>query len=190
MAAEDEPPTLDQIQTVRNEIKERISVEGEGMFDTRDVDKLMREDRYLARFWIHSFFIPGDRMENAVNLVIDTFKWRKDFGVNDISEDDIDHDMLDKGSLYYHNRDKKGSKLLVFCIRKHNKDTKKMDLMKKMLIYILERLDKEEEGKKITIIFDSEGAGVSNFDLEQVKFLIHVLISYYPNFVEKILVLR
>ena len=64
-----------------------------------------------------------------------------------------------------------------------------MDLMKKMLIYILERLDKEEDGKKITIIFDSEGAGISNFDLEQVKFLIHVLISYYPNFVEKILVI-
>ena len=64
-----------------------------------------------------------------------------------------------------------------------------MDIMKKMLIYILERLDKEEDGKKITIVFDSEGAGISNFDLEQVKFLIHVLISYYPNFVEKILVL-
>ena len=188
MAAEDEPPTLDQVQTLRNELKERISLEAEGMFDTRDVDKLMKEDGYLARFWIHSFFIPGDRVENAVNLVIDTFKWRKDFGVNDITEDDIDSDILDRGSLYYHNRDKKGSKLLVFCIRKHNKDAKKMDIMKKMLIYILERLEKEEDGKKITIIFDSEGAGISNFDLEQVKFLIHVLISYYPNFVEKILV--
>lgn len=76
----------------------------------------------------------------------------------------------------------------VFCIRKHNKDAKKIETMKKMLIFILERLDKEEAGKRITIIFDSEGAGVSNFDLEQVKFLIHVLISYYPNFVEKILV--
>ena len=75
-----------------------------------------------------------------------------------------------------------------FCIRKHNKDSKKMETMKKMLIYLLERLDKEEAGKRITIIFDSEGAGLSNFDLEQVKFLIHVLISYYPNFVEKILV--
>ena len=189
MAAEDEPPTLEQIQTLRNEIKERIGVEGEGMLDNRDVDKLMKEDGYIARFWIHSFFIPGDRVENAVNLVIDTFKWRKDFGVNDITEDDIDTEILDRGSLYYHNRDKKGSKLLVFCIRKHNKDAKKMDLMKKMLIYILERLEKEEDGKKITIIFDSEGAGISNFDLEQVKFLIHVLISYYPNFVEKILVI-
>ena len=77
---------------------------------------------------------------------------------------------------------------IVFSIRKHIKDSKKIDVMKKMLIYILERLDKEETGKRITIIFDSESAGLSNFDLEQVKFLIHVLISYYPNFVEKILV--
>ena len=52
----------------------------------------------------------------------------------------------------------------------------------------LERLDREEAGKRITIIFDSEAAGLANFDLELVKFLIHVLISFYPNFVNKILV--
>lgn len=188
MAAEDEPPTLTQIETIRNEFKEKITSIGSDLFDERDIDKLMKDNLYVSRFWIHAFFIPGDRVENAVNLVTDTFKWRKEFGVNDINESDLDMDLLNRGSLYYHNRDMKGSKLLVFCIRKHNKDAKKIETMKKMLIFILERLDKEEAGKRITIIFDSEGAGVSNFDLEQVKFLIHVLISYYPNFVEKILV--
>ena len=188
MAAEDEPPSLAQVETVRAGTRDRIGGEGEDRFDPRDVAKLMADDGFVSRFWIHAFFIPGDRVENAVNLVIDTFKWRKDFGVNDITEADLDMEILERGSLYYHNRDKKGSRLLVFCIRKHNKDSKKMETMKKMLIYLLERLDKEEAGKRITIIFDSEGAGLSNFDLEQVKFLIHVLISYYPNFVEKILV--
>ena len=188
MAAEDEPPSLAQVETVRAGTRDRIGGEGEDRFDPRDVAKLMADDGFVARFWIHAFFIPGDRVENAVNLVIDTFKWRKDFGVNDITEADLDMEILERGSLYYHNRDKKGSRLLVFCIRKHNKDSKKMETMKRMLIYLLERLDKEEAGKRITIIFDSEGAGLSNFDLEQVKFLIHVLISYYPNFVEKILV--
>jgi len=43
-------------------------------------------------------------------------------------------------------------------------------------------------GKKITIIFDSENAGLSNFDIEIVRFIIQVLISYYPNFVNNILV--
>ena len=188
MAAEDEPPSLTQIEIIRNEVKDRFSKESPDIFDDKDLTKLMTDNFYVGRFWIHAFFIPGDRVENAVNLVIDTFKWRKDFGVNDITEADLDMEILERGSLYYHNRDKKGSRLLVFCIRKHNKDSKKMETMKKMLIYLLERLDKEEAGKRITIIFDSEGAGLSNFDLEQVKFLIHVLISYYPNFVEKILV--
>jgi len=188
MAAEDEPPSIAQIELVRNKTKEKLSIEGEELFDNKDVDKLMTDDGYLSRFWIHAFFIPGERVENTTNLVIDTFKWRKEFGVNDITESDLDLEILNRGSLYYHNRDKKGSRLLVFSIRKHIKDSKKIDVMKKMLIYILERLDKEETGKRITIIFDSEAAGLSNFDLEQVKFLIHVLISYYPNFVEKILV--
>ena len=75
-----------------------------------------------------------------------------------------------------------------FSIRKHSRDARKVEAMKKMLIYILEKLDSEEGGKRITIIFDSEAAGLGNFDLELVKFLIHVLINFYPNFVNKILV--
>lgn len=188
MAAEDEPPTLTQIEIIRNEVKDRVSQEALDVYDERDLDVLMKNNFYVSRFWIHAFFIPGNRIENTVNLVLGTFKWRKEFGVNDISEADLDQELLERGSLYYHNRDKMGCKLLMFCIRKHGRDAKKTEEMKKMLIYILERLDREEAGKRITIIFDSEAAGLANFDLELVKFLIHVLISFYPNFVNKILV--
>jgi len=188
MAAEEEPPTLTQIEILRNEVKDKVSKEAEDVIDARDLDELMTNNFYVSRFWIHAFFIPGNRIENTVNLIVGTFKWRKEFGVNDISSDDLDTELLKKGSLYYHNRDMMGCRLLVFSIRKHGRDAKKAEEMKKMLIYILERLDKEESGKRITIIFDSEGAGLANFDLELVKFLIHVLISFYPNFVNKILV--
>jgi len=188
MAAEDEPPTLTQIEIIRNEVKDRVSKEAPDIFDDRDLNKLMRDNFYVGRFWIHAFFIPGNRIENTVNLVFSAFKWRKEFGVNDISEEDLDNELLDKGSLYYHNRDKMGCRLLVFSIRKHSRDAQKVEAMKKMLIYILEKLDSEEGGKRITIIFDSQAAGVGNFDLELVKFLIHVLINFYPNFVNKILV--
>ena len=112
MAAEDEPPSISQIELVRNSTKKKLSIEGEELFDNRDVDKLMSDDGYLSRFWIHAFFIPGERVENTTNLVIDTFKWRKEFGVNDITESDLDMEILNRGSLYYHNRDKKGSRLL------------------------------------------------------------------------------
>ena len=177
MAAEDEPPSLTQIEIVRNKTKEKLKDEDDDLLDSRDIDKLMSDDGYLSRFWIHAFYIPGDRLENTCNLAIDTFKWRKEFGVNDINENDLDLEILDRGSLYYHNRDRKGSRLLVFSIRKHIKDGKKIDVMKKMLIYILERLDKEENGKRITIIFDSEGAGLSNFDLEQVQFYYYYILK-------------
>ena len=188
MAAEDEPPTLTQIEIIRNEVKDRVSKEAPDIFDDRDLTKLMTDNFYVGRYWIHAFFIPGNRIENTVNLVFSAFKWRKEFGVNDISEEDLDKELLDKGSLYYHNRDKMGCRLLVFSIRKHSRDARKVEAMKKMLIYILEKLDSEEGGKRITIIFDSEAAGLGNFDLELVKFLIHVLINFYPNFVNKILV--
>ena len=50
--------------------------------------------------------------------------------------------MLEKASLFSHNRDKDGRKLLVFCVWKHIKGTDKMEDMKKFFVYYLERLNR------------------------------------------------
>ena len=188
MAPEDTPPTTKQNEDIVREVKTKVEDEGKDMFHPKDIDKLVSSEEYVARFWIHAFFIPGDRLENTVNLVVNTFKWRKQFGVHEISENVLDKKIMEKGALYSRNRDRDGCKILVFCIRKHVKDPEKMQRMKEFFVYMLDRLEREENGRKITIIFDSESAGLANFDIEIVRFVIQVLIGYYPNFVNKILV--
>ena len=51
-------------------------------------------------------------------------------------------------------RDKDGHKLLVFCVFKHIKGQEKMEDMKRFFVYMLERLNREEGGEQITLLFD------------------------------------
>ena len=74
-----------------------------------------------------------------------------------------------------------------------------------LFVYMLERIDRKTKGDKITIIFDCQSAGLKNFELEAVQFIIkvtilsggssadcgrQVLIHYYPNLVRRIIVLE
>jgi hypothetical protein len=68
--------------------------------------------------------------------------------------------VLERGEVYSAGRDKEGCRLMVVCVRKHVKDPENSEDDRKNFVLMLENLDKEEQGKKITIVFDSEGAGI------------------------------
>ena len=59
-----------------------------------------------VRFWKHVFDQPGEQAEEAVNCIVKAFKWRKEFGVDKLNEDSLNMRVVNKGSLYTHNRDK------------------------------------------------------------------------------------
>jgi len=37
-------------------------------------------------FWKHVFDLPGDQADEAAAMVLKTFKWRKEFGVDKLDE--------------------------------------------------------------------------------------------------------
>ena len=71
--------------------------------------------------------------------------------------------VQERGEVYSAGRDKEGCRLLVVCVRNHVKDPENSEDDRKNFFRLLENLDKEEKGKKITIVFDSEGAGIKLF---------------------------
>lgn len=58
------------------------------------------------RFWKHVFDQPGEQTEEAVNCIVKAFKWRAEFGVDKLTEKTVNMAVVNKGSLYSHNRDK------------------------------------------------------------------------------------
>ena len=51
------------------------------VFDARDVLRIEREDAYVERFFMHMYDLPGSQEDNAVNMAVTTFKWRKEMKV-------------------------------------------------------------------------------------------------------------
>lgn len=137
---------------------------------------------------MHVFDLPGSQIDEASNMILETFKWRKKFGVDGISADTTNQSFFEKGTVYSHNRDKDGKKLLVFVVGRHTKGSEKMEDMKKFFVYYLERLEREELEDEITIVFDCRNAGLKNMDMEFMQFIIGMLKDYYPWMVNYILV--
>ena len=123
--------------------------------------------------------------------------WKKDKGlaylsvctVTDLTSNDLDEGLKAKGSLFLRNRDKDGKQLLIFDVKKHVKGVVPMEEMQKVFLYFLERIDRETEDGMVTIVFDCQGCGLKNMDMEFIRYMIDVLKDYFPQVLNYILVL-
>ena len=188
MGVEGALPTEQEISDIRTIVNDRVDDVGIENIDVSCLHKVRTDDVYLTKFFIHTFDHPGRQTDAASNMIINTLKWRKEFGAELLSESDFPQSLLEKGSLFSHNRDIDGRKLLVFVVGKHYKGAEKMEDMKRFFVYHLERLNREERGEQITVMFDCKGAGLKNMDMEFVQFLIGCMKEYYPDPLNYILV--
>lgn len=190
------PPNSDQLQNVREQALAKLNDLG-GDILPEDKERLNTDDEYVSRFWKHVFDLPGDQTEEAVNSVVKAFKWRKEFGVDKLNEKTINMDIVNKGYFFTHNRDKvhyklrsihssrnnfqDGCKLIVLSLSKHIKGVDNFEEQKKILVYYLERLEREENNRQISWVFDCKGAGLKNMALELINFIIYCMEHCYPD---------
>ena len=129
-------------------------------FEAVDIERVMNEDFYVSRFFMHNYDEAGDQCEISVEMIISTMKWRKTMGVNGesyilsfgncllillllaLTAEDLKESIKERGNLYVHNKDKDGKKLLVFNVKQHRRGEEPVEDMKKFFLYCLERVDR------------------------------------------------
>ena len=47
-------------------------------FHEMDIHRVLSEDYYIHRWFMHVFDMPGDQIETCTNNMIKALKWRKD----------------------------------------------------------------------------------------------------------------
>jgi hypothetical protein len=152
-------------------------------FNSLDLERV-KDDNYLKRILSHE---EGD-IKNSTEMLWDILNWRKTVGANDINESNIRMDYVREGIFFPRGRDIDGRLLLIIKSKMHVKGQRDFEDIKKILIYWLDRIEREENGKKITMLFDMEGCGLSNMDMELIKYLINLFKHYYPYFLNYIIV--
>ena len=185
---EGQKPSLEQIALVRAMAKEKFIAGGLEKYSQVDINKL-QQDEVVELFWLHCYWLSGEQVDEAVDMIDKTFKWRKEFGVNELSRESVGQKLVESGALTLREeRSKNGDKILVFCIRKHIKSSKDLDDMKRSMVLILEDLRVDNCAEVVTLVFDCSGAGIRNIDLDIINFLVGLFQRYYPCMLGNILI--
>lgn len=174
------------IQDLRTNFLKELENKGESSVHPDDLDRIKSGDEWLQRFLLHH----DAREKEAYDMLWETVLWRKEFKTNEINESNINIDFIKDGVFYYHGRDKDGCLLFIFKAKKHVKGQYDFEEVKRAVIYWLERIERCDKGKSVSLFFDMEGCGVSTVDMELIKYIIHVFKNYYPNFLNYIIILE
>nr|XP_014352344.1 PREDICTED: motile sperm domain-containing protein 2 isoform X2 [Latimeria chalumnae] len=147
-------------------------------YDSRDVERLQTDDAWVESYllWRHNI------LHEALKMIDESFQWRKEFGVNDLSESVLPRWTFETGAVFLHGYDKEGNKLFWFKVKLHIKDAKTALEKKKYVAFWLERYAKREPGKYLTVVFDMMETGLSNIDMDFVRFVINCFKIYYPKY--------
>ncbi|CAG9120294.1 unnamed protein product [Plutella xylostella] len=156
-----------------------------GDFNPVDLERV-KDDNYLKRLIAHD----DHDAKGAADMLWDLMLWRKTVGASDLNETNIRLDYIKEGAIFPHGRDLDGHLLLIVKSKLHVKGQKDFEELKKCIIYWFDRVEREENGKPITLFFDMDGCGLSNLDMELIKYFIQLMKHYYPYFLHQILVFQ
>ncbi|KAM7407344.1 hypothetical protein PAMA_003188 [Pampus argenteus] len=173
-----------KIEETRQRFKNEFLQDSIDKYDSRDVAKIEKDDALVEGYLTWRLNVVDD----ALKMIDESLQWRKEFGVNDITESTIPKWMFETGAVYLHGYDKEGNKLFWFRVKLHVKDAKTIMDKKKYVAFWLERYAKKEPGMPLTVVFDLSESGLSNIDMDFVKYIINCFKIYYPKFLSKMII--
>lgn len=119
-------------------------------------------------------------MPNAHKFVVDMLRWRRAMKLHELREEILPKAVLEQCIVYPHGKDMAGCHVLVLRSKNYIKGLADRDSVKRIFIFFIEQLFKECGAKKITVLMDCSDIGVSNVDVDLLKFVVDVFISKYP----------
>lgn len=171
-------------EETRLRFKNELLQDSTDKYDSRDVERLQTDDALVEGYLTWRGFVVDDTLK----MIDESLLWRKEYGVNDLNESVIPKWMFETGAVYLHGYDKEGSKIFWFKVKLHVKDAKTTVDKKKYVAFWLERYAKKEPGMPLTVVFDMSDSGLSNIDMDFVKYVINCFKVYYPKFLSKMII--
>ena len=180
-----------------NAVSKETSLVGKHIADSVYCDELFRAIGYdnpdvLILRWLRS---RKWNVEASVNQIIETLKWRRDWGVQELvanGEKAISEEEIATGKTYFMGHDKIGRPVCCIHPKEHIKGQFSHEDSEKLTVFCVETYRKilKPPIESVTVIFDMAGCESKNMDFHQVKFLIHLLDNYYPDSLGLILILN
>ncbi|KAG9349343.1 hypothetical protein JZ751_027786 [Albula glossodonta] len=172
-----------KIEETRQRFKDEYVQDSSDKYDSRDVERLQKDDAWAEGFLTWRQYV----VEDTLKMIDESFQWRREYRVNDLTESSIPKWMFESGAVYLHGYDKEGNKLFWFKVKLHIKDAKTIQDKKKYVAFWLESYAKREPGMPLSVVFDMSESGLGNIDMDFVKYIINCFKVYYPKFLSKMI---
>ncbi|XP_064339473.1 motile sperm domain-containing protein 2 isoform X5 [Camelus dromedarius] len=100
------------ISDTRRRFEAEYVTEKSDKYDPRDVERLQQDDNWVESYllWRHNV------VDETLKMLDESFQWRKEMSVNDLTEASIPRWLLEIGGIYLHGYDKEGNKLSKMVI--------------------------------------------------------------------------
>ncbi|CAF3438627.1 unnamed protein product [Rotaria sp. Silwood1] len=178
-------------------ISKETSLQDNQIADSVYGDELFRAIGYdnpdvLLLRWLRS---RKWNVKAAVNQIIETLKWRHDWGVQELvanGERAISQEEIATGKTYFMGHDRVGRPVCCIHPKEHIKGQFPHEYSEKLSVFCVETYRKllQPPMESVTVVFDMAGCEAKNMDLHQIKFLITLLDNYYPDSLGQILILN
>ena len=178
-------------------VSKETSLPGKHIADSVYGDELFRAIGYdnpdvLILRWLRS---RKWDVHASVNQIIETLKWRRDWGVQELvakGERAISQEEISTNKTYFMGHDKIGRPVCCIHPKEHIKGHFPHEYSEKLTVFCVETYRKllKTPIESVTVIFDMGGCETKNMDFHQVKFLVHLLDNYYPDSLGLILILN
>lgn len=145
----------------------------------------MRESEWFVK----RFLLASRRNEaEAYQMLKKTLLWRKSISLSDIVPSDFPKEFYEVGGLFSYPMDKQGMPVIYMRIRMHRKVKELIEPVQFFLFHTIDRVERESPNNSITIVFDCNGAGYSNMDIDLLRNLIDVAFKYFPFCIRTVIV--
>lgn len=163
--------------------------------------------RVKSSTWIVERFIldNDNNADEALNCLKKAMKWRKDEKVMSYKPEYFPKEYFQAGYIITYGRDNHDGHVVVFRANIHRKVRDWAEVFKRFFTYHIEQVDILDDGKQgkfpsfykstnlfhplgLTLLFDCQGIGLLNLDIDLLKTLVTAYSENYPKLFNSIVV--
>lgn len=165
----------DKIANVRNKFLNHYRNDPK-LFHETDINMIMENEWWTLRFikW------QRGNEEKALKQMIEAFKWRKSFGINDRDAKDLPIEFAKTAALFPLGTDYKGRNVIYLRVKVYRKIQVLNDFFRQFTAGVINYVDQKSDRNGFVFMFDAFGVSWSNIDIEFLQFLIQLVQLYYP----------
>lgn len=141
-----------------------------------DIERVRNEEWQVKRFLLAS----KDNVDEAFAALCQALQWKKTFGLHDRPDSFYPKEIWELNGIEICGRDKENH-LVQWEVYRNQRSFKEANLLARQFIaHTIERADRAAGEDGFVLVMDVGGAGISNIDMDQIKFKLQT-IELYPS---------